>query len=520
MFGEKGNEIQGQNENHEVTNMLEGPISQTVVNEVDLTTVDGQRTYQRSVLLLLIAAVQRLLPGATVSVEHSLSNGVYCEIHGRRPLTPQDTALLEQSMREMVATNMPIKVERLPKDEALQLLARTNPSAVQLLSGLPARDIPVTSCGDFCDYYHFPVMAHAGLVPHFRLHFYLPGLILQIPEDNSGTIPPYKEQPKLFSIYREAEKWARISGVVNAAALNEAIERGEAGDLIRVSEALHEKKIAAIADMIVTNPEIRLITIAGPSSSGKTTFAQRLKIQLRVNGLRPVTISLDDYFFERDKTPLDETGKPDYESIAALDLELLGDHLSRLIQNEPVDIPAFDFHTGKRIPAARRLQIGTDQPIIIEGIHGLNELLTASIPKGNKFKIYISALTQINLHDHIRIHTTDARLIRRMVRDAQFRSHPADATIRIWPMVRRGERKYIFPFQEEADVMFNSALLYELAVLKDKAEPLLRSIPTGSPERLTADNLLWLLSHFHALPADEIPNNSILREFVGGSCFM
>jgi uridine kinase len=500
--------------------MHEGLKGNEVVYGADLTTVDGQRTYQRSVLLLLIAAVQRLLPGATVTVEHSLSNGVYCEIHGRRPLTPQDTALLEQNMREMVATNMPIKVDQLPKDRALQLLEKTNPSAVQLLSGLPAKSVPVTSCGDYHDYYHYPVLAHAGLTPLFRLHFYLPGLILQIPEDNSGTIPPYREQPKLFSIYREAEKWARISGVDNAANLNETIQRGEAGDLIRVSEALHEKKIAAIADMVVNNPEIRLITIAGPSSSGKTTFAQRLKIQLRVNGLRPVTISLDDYFFERDKTPLDESGKPDYESITALDLDLLGDHLSRLIQSEAVDIPSFDFHTGKRRLAARRLQIAADQPIIIEGIHGLNERLTASIPKGNKFKIYVSALTQVNLHDHIRIHTTDARLIRRMVRDAQFRSHPAAATIRIWPMVRRGERNNIFPFQEEADVMFNSALVYEPAVLKEKAEPLLRSIPAGSPERQIADNLLWLLSHFHSLSADEIPNNSILREFIGGSCFV
>ncbi len=494
---------------------------QHLVTEADLASSDGQRIYQRTALLLLCVAARSALPESNVLVEHSLSNGVYCEVRAGKALSPRDTALLEQAMRELVATNLPIRVEMMPREKAIQVLhAAGSHSSANLLSGLTLSEVPVTSCGDFREYYTGPVLNNTGLTPHFRLHFYLPGLVLQVPEDNTGSIPPYIEQPKLFSVYREAERWAGILGVEGAANMNETARAGEADDLIRVSEALQEKKIAAIADMVVTNPDIRIITIAGPSSSGKTTFAQRLKIQLRVNGLRPVTISLDDYFLSRNETPLDESGKPDFESIAALDLTLLGDHLSRLIQGDAVEVPAFDFHNGRRADQTRRLQIGPDQPIIIEGIHGLNEQLTAPIPRGNKFQVYISALTQVNIHGHIRIHTTDCRLIRRIVRDAQFRSHPADATIRMWPMVRRGEQRNIFPFQENADTMFNSALIYELPVLKAKAVPLLQAVPAGAPERGTADKLLWLLSHFVPISEKDIPVNSILREFIGGSCFV
>lgn len=496
-------------------------LQETLLTEVNLATVEGQRAYQRTVLLLLCIAAKKVLPNSTVCVEHSLSNGVYCEVHANRALSHRDIALLEQTMRELVATNLPIRVIEMEREKAVQLLdERGMHSSSSLLATLSKSTVPITTCADFVQYYPGSILANTGMVPQFRLRFYLPGLVVQIPEDNSGSIPPYKEQPKLFSVYREAERWAHILGVDSAASLNKLNRSTEAADLIRVSEALHEKKIAAMADMVAANPEIRLINIAGPSSSGKTTFAQRLKIQLRVNGLRPVTISLDDYFLSRDQTPLDEDGKPDFESIAALDLPLLGDHLSRLIQGDAVDVPAFDFHTGQRANVTRHLQISLDQPVIIEGIHGLNEMLTSSIPKGNKFNIYISALTQINIHNHIRIHTTDARLIRRMVRDAQFRSHPAERTISMWPMVRRGEQRNIFPFQENADVMFNSALIYELAVLKAKAVPLLQAIPIDSPVRSTSDRLLLLLSHFTPISENDIPPNSILREFVGGSCFV
>jgi uridine kinase len=491
-----------------------------MLHHVDLSTANGQRTYQRTALLLLCLASRRAIPNSYISVEHSLSNGVYCEIHGDKPLTPREISLVEHNMRELISAALPVTVQETSPQEAVHLLKESGQSsAAMLIAQLDTKAVPLVHCGGLYSYCDGPVLANTSLVNHFGLHFYLPGLILQIPEDHTGRIPQYREQPKLASVYRETERWASILGVADAASLNSTIKAGESGDLIRVSEALHEKKIAAIADMVAQNPEIRLITIAGPSSSGKTTFAQRLKIQLRVNGLHPVTISLDDYFLNRSETPIGDDGKPDFESIEALDLPLLGDHLSRLIQGDSVDVPLFDFHTGERQDATRQLAVGLDQPIIIEGIHGLNERLTSAVPKGNKFKIYISALTQINIHEQVRIHTTDARLIRRMVRDAQFRSHSPETTLSIWSRVRSGEKRFIFPFQEEADVMFNSALVYELAVLRTHAERLLRSIPASSPVTEQADQLLWLVEHFSPLTADEIPANSILREFVGSSCF-
>lgn len=492
-----------------------------IQDTVDLKTPMGMRTYQRTTLMLLCIAAKQALPGSRISIEHSLSNGVYCEVHCNHPLTPHNVRMLENTMHDLVQQSLPIEVREVPRDEAARLLHENGiDSAAALVHNLKSASVHLTTCNGYFDYYHGPVLANTNLTPLFRLHYYLPGLVLQIPEDNSGHIPPYREQMKLASVYREAERWAQILGVSHAASVNEAINRGESGDLVRISEALQEKKIAAIADQVAQNREIRLITIAGPSSSGKTSFAQRLKIQLRVNGLRPVTVSLDDYFLGRAETPLGEDGKPDFEAIGALDLPLLGDHLSQLIQGGAVDVPIFDFHIGKRSAKTRRLQIATDQPVIIEGIHGLNEQLTASVPRGNKFKIYVSALTQVNIHEHVRIHTTDARLIRRIVRDAQFRSHPAESTMLMWPMVRRGEVRNIFPFQEEADAMFNSALVYELPVLRAKAEPLLEAIPVDSPVAEEAKQLLWLLRHFTTMAPDDIPPNSILREFIGGSCFV
>jgi uridine kinase len=494
---------------------------QQMFTSIDLTTTHGHRVYQRTAILLLCMAAQKAMPDSRVSVEHSLSNGVYCEIHDKHPLTPRDLVALEHDMRELVKQALSINIRTYPRSEAVRLLLQSgNRSGAALLQQMNVEHVDLTECHGYHDYLSGPVLANSSLVCSFRLNYYLPGLILQIPEDNSGQIPVYREQPKLASVYREAERWAKILNVGDVASVNEIIRRKEAGDLIRVAEALYEKRIAAVADQIAQNSEIRLITIAGPSSSGKTTSAQRLKIHLRVNGLHPVTISLDDYFLSRHETPLGDDGKPDFEALGALDLPLLGEHLSRLIQGEPVDVPLFDFHTGQRSNQTRRMQISDDQPIIIEGIHGLNEQLTASVPRGHKFKIYISALTQNNIHDHVRIHTTDVRLIRRMVRDHQFRSHPAENTIKMWPMVRRGEVRNIFPFQEEADVMINSALVYELPVLREKAEPLLQAIPKDSPVADVAEQLLWLLRHYEPLESDEIPHNSILREFVGGSCFM
>jgi uridine kinase len=360
-----------------------------------------------------------------------------------------------------------------------------------------------------------------GYLKCFGLKFYLPGFILRYPQKESPTtLPTFVEQRKLANVYYEFEHWGKVLEIEDVASLNTQINSGRTGELIRIAEALHEKKLAQLADEITKDRgRVRVILIAGPSSSGKTTFAQRLCIQLRVNGLRPIAIGTDDYFVDREHTPVDEKGEPDFEALEALDLELFNQHLIRLIQGEEVEIPIFNFQTGTREPKGEIISAKDDQPIIIEGIHGLNERLTSEIPKDRKFKIYISALTQLNVDNHNRIPTTDNRLLRRIVRDNQFRSHDAKATIRQWPSVRRGEERNIFPFQEDADAMFNSALAYELAILKRYAEPLLRAISKDDPEFPEAKRLLKFLSYILPMEDSDVPLNSILREFIGASCF-
>ncbi|HHV94551.1 MAG TPA: nucleoside kinase [Firmicutes bacterium] len=483
---------------------------------------DGFRIYQRSAVFLLIRAAREILPGCKVIIEHSLSNGLYGEIHYQRPLVAKDLEAIEARMREIASRDEPFEKLVLPKEEAMELFAKDGQlDKVNLLKFRQSDTVKVYRCGWLHDYFYGYMVPSTGYLTQFRLHYYLPGFILQVPDpDNPDRIPPYCEQPKLASVHREAEHWAKILEVETVAALNEIIAQGKSGELIRIAEALHEKKIAQIADMIYDRHDtLRVILIAGPSSSGKTTFVQRLSVQLRVNGLRPVTLHLDDYFLEREKTPKNERGEYDFESIEAIDLELFNTHLAQLIQGDEVDVPTFDFTTGRRVYAGKRLRVEPGQPIIIEGIHGLNDRLTASIPSGNKFKIYISALTQLNIDHHNRIPTTDGRLLRRIVRDHQFRGHSARDTLRLWGAVRRGEKENIFPFQEEADVMFNSALIYEFAVLKGFAEPLLRDIGREDAGYSEAKRLLKFLSYFLPLDHSDVPPTSILREFIGGSCF-
>ncbi len=492
------------------------------VSFIGLEVKDGYRIYQRSATFLLIRAAREVLPGCRVTIEHSLSNGLYGEIHYNRAVVEKDLKDIQKRMAEIVSRDEPFEKQAVPKEKARELFLKDGQSdKVNLLKYRESDTINIYRSGWFHDYFYGYMVPSSGYLQYFRLKYYLPGFILQIPDSRTPeVIPPYKEQPKLASVHREAERWGDILGVGTVAALNDVIVAGGSGDLIRVAEALHEKKIAQIADMISDRREtLRIILIAGPSSSGKTTFSQRLSIQLRVNGLKPVSIHLDDYFVDRDRTPRNEAGEYDFESIEAIDLELFNSHLAALIQGQEVELPLFDFHTGKRQPSGRRLQVSHDRPIIIEGIHGLNDRLTEAIPSGNKFKIYISALTQLNIDDHNRIPTTDVRLLRRMVRDHQFRSHSAENTLRRWPSVRQGERVNIFPFQEEADVMFNSALVYELAVLKQHAEPLLKSIGRWDPGYSEAKRLLKFLSYFLPIEEDDIPATSILREFIGGSCF-
>lgn len=492
------------------------------VQFLDLSTDDGFRIYQRSLSFLLIKAVGEIFPEANVTIEHSISKGLYCELHNTDFLTEKDIREIETHMRKLVEQDITFHKETVPLGEAIKLFEKEGQyDKVKLLKYRDKQVINIYSCGWLRDYFYGYMVPSTGYLKHFELKFYMPGFILRYPEkSNPDIIPAYKEQPKLFSVFREAEKWTRILEVTDVGTLNDQIAAGFAGDLIRVSEAFHEKKIAYIADQITKDrDQIRLILIAGPSSSGKTTFAQRLSVQLRVNGVKPLSISLDDYFVSRDQTPLDENGEPDFEALEAIELDLFNEHLTKLIQGSEVELPTFNFMTGKREYRGRKIKIKRDQPIIIEGIHGLNEKLTASIPRGSKFKIYISALTQLNIDAHNRIPTTEARIIRRIVRDSQFRNHKALKTIKVWPKVRRGEERNIFPFQEEADVMFNSHLVYELAVLKKYAEPLLAEIGEDQPEYYEAKRILKFLSYFLPMEDYEVPTNSIIREFIGNSCF-
>lgn len=500
------------------------PQTDCQVQLLDLSHPEGQRLYQRTALFILQLAARDILPTSRLRIEHTLSNGIYGEFHNVSRFLSHDVDNLKKRMQEIVEADLPIRIEEVSLEQAKHLVATKQTqleqhSLMNLLEQLSVSAITLHSIDGFVDYTDGPLLPSTGYVRHFQLHHYMPGFILQIPEKaDAPVIPTYREQPKLTGVYREAERWADVMQIRDITALNNLTDK-QMNDLISINEAFHEKKIARIADEIASNPYIRLITIAGPSSSGKTTFSQRLLIQLKVNGLHPLTLHLDDYFLSREDTPLDEDGNPDFEALEAVDLALFNDHLSRLIEGDTVEVPTFDFTDGTRKWTGRTLKLAPDQPVIVEGIHGLNDRLTEAIPKASKYKIYISALTQLNIHDRVRIHTTDARLLRRLVRDAQFRSHDATATLQRWPLVRRGEERNIFPFQEDADVMINSALLYELAVLKPYAVEQLRSVAQDAPERVMADHLLWLLSHIKERAADAVPANSILREFIGGSSF-
>lgn len=489
----------------------------------DLTTDEGMRIYRDSLVFVLVRAIKDVLGNCRILIEHSLSNGLYGEIAGDRPLTEEEVLKIEQRMLDIIVADEPFIKHRVSREQAIEIFSKQGlQDKIELLKQIDKQFLEIHSCGDYYDTISDIFVPSTGYLLLFKLRFYLPGFILEYPKKNNPLeIPKYIEHGKLANVYYETEKWGKNIGVSCAANLNAWIDQGKVGDLIRVTEAYHEKQIAKIADQIASERDrLRIILIAGPSSSGKTTFSQRLLIQLRINQLRPVVIHLDDYFINRELTPIDEDGDYDFEALEAIDIKLFNEHLSKLIQGEAVNIPSFNFVKGQREWGDKILQIGPEQPIIIEGIHGLNDVLTSAIPKGRKFKIYVSALTQINIDDHTRIPTTDVRLIRRIIRDKQFRSHTAVQTIERWPSVRRGEEKYIFPFQEDADVMFNSAIDYELAVLKKYAEPLLKDITDSEPAYLQAQRLLRLLSYFKELPSiKDIPNNSILMEFLGGSCF-
>ena len=482
----------------------------------------GNRIYRRSLYLVMTKAIQELYPGSRLLIEHSLSNGIYCELKKDRPLSSRDLAMIKEKMMEYVNRDVPIRKLVKSKSELMEIYKKQGYlDKVEMLGFLERDEYTVYELEGYFDYYFYNLVPRTGILDRFDLHLQMPGFILLHPKRGKPyEVPEYVEQEKLAEAFHEFERWGEIIGVATVSDLNKIIKKGKFKDLVNIMEALHEKKIARIADQIAEEKDKnKIILIAGPSSSGKTTFAQRLSIQLRVNGINPVSISTDDYFVDREKTPRDENGEYDFESIEAIDLELLNEDLLALLQGEKVEIPTFNFLTGRRGYRGSYIQVDREHPIIIEGIHSLNDRLTEFIPENNKFKIYISALTQINIDRHNRIPTTDNRLLRRMVRDNFFRNRSAASTLEWWPAVRKGEEMNIFPFQENADVMFNSGIVYELAILKKYATPLLKQITPEDEYYYQAERLLELLDCFLPMDEDAVPGNSILREFIGGSIF-
>ena len=493
---------------------------------VYLTSPIGERVYRRSVLFLAIVAMRDVYGAADTEliVRASLNGGLYCDLMLPGGVTDGTVTAIEVQMRAIVAENRAISQRVVSKEEAVRLFKETRqiPKA-NLLNTLPEEEVVLHTCGEQYDDLYGVMLDRTGELSCFDLKRVNGGVLLRLPSGGKGlSLRPPIAQPKFTQTLKESKKWAKIMHCEYMPDLNRIIQLGKTGDLIRVSEALHEKKIAEIADRIAEGiKKARLIMIAGPSSSGKTSFAQRLKVQLRVNGLTPVSISLDDYFVNRNETPLTPEGAYDYESLRALNVELFNEHLVALMQGKEVALPRYDFVTGEREDGARpHFSIPPEQPIIVEGIHGLNEELTHAVPRDEKFKIYVSALTQLNIDMHNRIPTTDARFVRRLVRDYQFRASSAIKTLRQWPDVRKGEEKNIFPFQEDADAVFNSALIYELAVLKKYAVPLLSAVAPHEVGYADAQNILQFLTQFGSIDDEsDIPNNSILREFIGKSCF-
>ena len=492
------------------------------VTFIDLTDEDGMRIYRRSLYFIFIKAVNELFPERNAVISHPMSNGVYCEIRGDEELTEIDVEAVQKKMNEIVSCALPFEKKVVSTESARELYKKTG--RLDKYAVLEHRQKPyvtVNNCGGYEDYYYGYMVPDTGYIKCFSLKFHHPGVVIQFPSKGKPEkLPDFEEQKKLFKVFIEYKKWVRILGVENVGALNDIVKAGEIGDLIRVSEALHEKKIAEIADKITNHEEQkRIVLISGPSSSGKTTFANRLGIQLRVNGYTPKTISLDNYFVNRDKTPRDETGEYDYEALEAIDVELFNKHLTALLEGHEVEIPVYNFETGSREAFGQKMIMNKNTILVIEGIHGLNDRLTASISSEDKFKIYVSALTSMNIDDYNRIPSTDTRIIRRIVRDNKFRGCSAINTINRWPSVRRGEEKNIFPYQENADIMFNSSLVYELCLLKTYAEPLLMQLGPENERYSEVKRLIEFLSYFLPIDGKEVPNNSIVKEFVGGSCF-
>jgi len=509
-----------------VNNKIE-ELTMTVTEDCKIEFLDrrihaADLIYQYSLCLIYLKAIEDVLGNTPVEIQNSLNKGIYTEIKTKRAVTAAQVDAIEKRMRHIVREDCPIVKESLTRREALDFLSSKGYwEKVQIIENKPDLKRPkFYSLGGYKNFFYGSMAPSTGYIEYFELIKYRRGVILRFPDPSDpDKIPVYVDEKKLTTAFGEAKKWHRLLHVTYLADLNRKVRDGEYKDLILLSEALHEKKIAEIADKI-TRQKKRIILIAGPSSSGKTTFAKRLCVQLRVNGLDPLYLGTDDYFVERDATPLDENGEPNYEGLDAIDVKLFNTNMNGLLNGEKVDLPTFDFITGKKVYGQRVTSVKSHQPIVIQGIHGLNNKMTEEIPAGEKFKIYISPFTQLNVDSHNRIPTTDARMLRRMVRDYRYRGSNAQITIASWPKVRDGENKNIFPFNGEADVLFNSALTYELAVLKKYAQPLLKAVTPDEPEYGEAARMLQFITFFETIEDDSmINNNSIIREFIGGSIF-
>ena len=515
--------------NAKVNNKVEG-LNYRFYNNKDvefqnICTSSGMRTYVRSLCFVLCKAVEELYPQGSIMLEHPVSKGYYCRMNLDRPIGLDDVQRIKQRMKEIIAEDIPFKRFECHTEEVVELFRQKGMTdKVKLLETSGNLYSYYYTLGDTVDYYYGSLLPSTGYIHLFGLEKYYDGLLLQVPNrQQPDELEEMIKQEKMLDVFKEHRRWNQILGVGNVGDFNEACNQGHATQLINVSEALQEKRISQIADEIFHRKEqgqpLKLILISGPSSSGKTTFSKRLSVQLMANGIRPYPVSLDDYFVNREQTPRDANGEYDYESLYALDLDFFNQQLQSLLNGEEVELPRFNFTTGKREMSGTRLKIDENMILILEGIHALNPELTAHLPAESKFKIYVSALTTILLDNHNYIPTTDNRLLRRIIRDFKYRGYSAEETISRWPSVRAGEDKWIFPYQENADVMFNSALLFELAVIKDYAEPILRKVPNNRPEYSEAYRLRKFLEYFVPLQDKELPPTSLLREFLGGSSF-
>lgn len=517
--------------------MTHGPVSARVNNKVegmhyrvynskdveflDMNSASGSRAYTRTLFFVLCKAVQDIYPNTDVVIDIPVSNGFYVDIRLGRPVVDEDVNILRRRMQEIIDSKMPIRRFTVPTEEAIALFQeKGDVEKVKLLRTSGSIYTTYYKIGEYVDYYYGTLLTNTSQLYLFGLEKYYDGMLLRIPSVcNPDELGEMTRQDKMFDIFKEHHRWQEILGIRTVGDFNQAIDAGHATDIINISEALQEKKLAKIAEEIASRKGVKLVLLAGPSSSGKTTSCKRLSIQLAVNGLKPLQISLDDYFVDRDKTPKDENGEFDFESIYALNLDLLNEQFNALFRGEEVELPKYDFPSGKSVKSGKKLKLEPNNVLVVEGIHALNPELTAHVPEEQIFRVYASALTTILLDNHNYIPTTDNRLLRRIIRDYKYRGVSAQETIRRWPSVRSGENKWIFPFQENADAMLNTAMLYELSVLKMQAEPLLQQVPENCEEFAEAYRLLKFLKYFKGIPYNNLPPTSLLREFLGGSSF-